>query len=128
MEIIKKETKNGIKILKYVLLALLISLIGILIFSVLLSYTNISENYINPVTTAITSLSIFIGSLLISRKTKKTGLINGLLVSSIYILIIYLISSILNWNFSINLQSIIFIIVNILCGLVGGIIGVNLKF
>ena len=39
--------------------------------------------------------------------------------------IVYLISSILNWDFSLNITSIIFIVVGILFGILGGIIGVN---
>lgn len=42
-------------------------------------------------------------------------------------ILIYLISSILNWQFSLNVQSIIMIVVSILFGILGGIIGVNKK-
>ena len=40
---------------------------------------------------------------------------------------IYLISSILNWKFSLNIQSIIMIATAIIFGVLGGIIGVNQK-
>ena len=42
-----------------------------------------------------------------------------------YIIILYLISSLLNWHFGLNLQSVIMIAVGIIFGIIGGIIGVN---
>jgi len=54
-------------------------------------------------------------------------LINGGIIGGVYILIIYLISSLLNWKFGLNIQSIIMIVVGIIFGILGGIIGVNQK-
>lgn len=125
MEISKTKPSKNIELIKDVGISMLITLIGIIIFSLVLTYTNISENYINPVTIAIVALSILVGSIIFSKKVKKNGLANGLLVSGIYIITIYLLSSLLNWNFSITLQSIIFVAVGLICGLIGGIIGVN---
>ena len=52
-------------------------------------------------------------------------MLNGALVGGIYIIILYLISSLLNWNFGLNLQSIIMITVGIVFGILWGIVGVN---
>ena len=49
------------------------------------------------------------------------------MIGAIYILIIYLISSILNWRFSLSVQSLIMIVIAIVFGILGGIIGVNKK-
>ena len=96
-------------IMKGVGISLLATMISLIIFSALLTYTNISEQAINPVIIVITAISILIGSSIGNNKIKKSGLINGALVGLIYMLIIYLISSILNWDFSLNISSIIFI-------------------
>ena len=90
-------------------------------------YTNIQENVINPVIMILTAISILIGSSIGNAKIRKNGLINGGIIGGAYILIIYLISSILNWRFSLNVQSIIMIVVSIIFGILGGIIGVNKK-
>ena len=58
---------------------------------------------------------------------KKNGLINGALIGGIYILLLYFISSLLNWKFGLNLQSLVMIIVGVIFGIVGGIVGVNKK-
>ena len=44
-----------------------------------------------------------------------------------YILTIYLISSITGTGFSINIYSLIMVIVSIITGMIGGIIGVNMR-
>ena len=58
---------------------------------------------------------------------KKNGILNGGIIGGTYILILYIISSLLNWKFGLNMQSIIMIIVGIIFGVFGGIIGVNKK-
>ena len=121
------ENKSMINILKGVGVALITTFVLLIIFSIVLTYTNIQESVINPVIMIITSISILIGSSLGNIKIKKNGLINGGMIGGIYILTIYLISSILNWRFSLNVQSIIMIVVAIVFGILGGIIGVNKK-
>lgn len=114
-------------IAKGVGISLLATFILLLIFATILTYTQISETIINPVIIVITAISILMGSSIGNGKIKKNGLINGALIGGIYVLIIYLISSILNWKFSLEIQSIIMIAIGMIFGILGGIIGVNKK-
>lgn len=128
MEKIKNVDNNTfIEIMKGVGISLVVTIICLLIFSIILTVTNVSENVINPVIMIITAISILFGSSVINSKIKKNGLINGGFVGIIYLLILYFISSILNWKFSLNIQSIIMIAIGIAFGVLGGIIGVNKK-
>ena len=120
----EETTKN---IFKGIAIAMITTVIMLLIFSIILAYTNTSENTITPVIMVVTGISILPGSSLGSIKIKKNGIINGGLIGGIYILILYLISSILNWQFGLNMQSIIMIVIGMICGILGGIIGVNKK-
>lgn len=108
-------------------IAMLFTVVCLLIFSIVLTYTNISENTITPVIIVVTAISILIGSSIGNIKIKKNGILNGALVGGGYILILYLISSLLNVRFSLNMQSIIMIVVGVIFGILGGIIGVNRK-
>ena len=119
--------KNSIYIAKGTGMALIISVICLIVFSLILTYTNISETMIEPVTIAITSISILLGSFLGNMKIRKNGLLNGGLVGIAYLLILYLVSSLLNWNFGLNIQSIIMIAIGIVFGILGGVLGVNKK-
>lgn len=121
------ENKTLTNILKGVGISLIATVIMLIIFSIILTYTNIQESTINPVIMIITAISILIGSSLGNIKIKKNGLINGGIIGAVYIIIIYLISSILNWRFSLNLQSVIMIVTAVVFGILGGIIGVNRK-
>lgn len=113
-------------IIKGYILALIISLISLFIYSIILVNTNIQENTIKPVVITITAISILIGSSISSLKIKKNGIINGLCVGGIYLLSLYILSSIAITGFSFNISSIITIGIGILVGGIGGIIGVNM--
>ena len=115
------------QILKGVGISLLSSLVMLIIFAIILTVTDLSENTIPPVIIIITGIGILIGSIIGNRKITKNGIAHGGLVGFIYFLIIYLISSTLNGNFMLNIQSIIMIASALVCGMIGGIIGVNRK-
>ena len=108
-------------------LSIAITIIGLIIFSILLTYTSIQENLIPTVTIIITAVSILIGSTISMCNVRKNGIINGASIGFIYILLIYLLSSIIESNFSLNINSIAMIIASIFAGTLGGIIGVNKK-
>lgn len=118
-------TKNLLNIIKGVIISIICTIIFLLILSILLTYTNISETIRNPVIIIITATSIFIGSSIGNIRMKKNGLINGSLIGGIYLLSIYLMSGIINQNFSLSVQSLIIIVSGMICGMFGGIIGVN---
>ena len=121
------EHKNIIQIVKGIGISILISLILLFVFSLLLTYTDISEETMPTVVIIITAISVLIGSSIINLKIKKRGIINGAIVGGSYILVLYLISSIISGNFVLNLPAVIMVISGILAGMLGGIIGVNIK-
>lgn len=114
-------------ITKGVGIALLVTIILLLVFATILAYTQTSETIMNPVIIVVTAISILMGSSIGNIKIKKNGLLNGAIIGGIYMFIIYGISSILNWRFGLEIQSIIMIMIGIIFGILGGIIGVNKK-
>ena len=122
-----KESNNFINIIKGVFIAFVTTLILLILYAIILTYTNVSEQTISPVVIVITGISILIGSTIGNHKIQKNGLLNGACVGLIYIITIYLISSILSGNFGLNVASIIMIAVSIIFGILGGIIAVNQK-
>lgn len=129
MEIYENEKSNTFfNILQGIVISLIFTLICLFIFSCLLVYTDISESLIQPVVIVVTGVSILIGSSIGNRKANKNGILNGALVGIMYILILYIISSIINdGNFALGTQSFIMIAVGLVTGIIGGIIGVNIK-
>ncbi len=127
VKVSENNSNSVVRILKGSIISIITTLILLIIFSAMLTYTNINENTMPTVIIICTALSILIGSQIATSKIKKNGILNGALVGIIYIAFLYIISSCITKNFSLNNYSIIMMLVSILIGGVGGIIGVNRK-
>lgn len=124
----EKEKTNYIFIFfKGMAISLILTVILIFITSILLCTTNLKENIISPMIVFSNSFSVLVGAFLITKKAEKNGILLGGILGTIYILIMYLISSIIHSNFSLNMASIGMIICSIVCGSIGGILGINMK-
>ena len=121
------KNSNFINVARGSIIAMTITLVCLVIFSVILANTEVAESTINPVIILVTAVSIFVGSIMSVSRISKRGIINGGIVGMIYFLAIYILSGIVNSNFSINISGIILIICGILAGMLGGIVGVNIK-
>ena len=111
---------------KGVILGYLFMLLEILIYSILLAYTSIPESSIPICVFVFSLLSVFLASSIVSMKIKENGMKNGGIVGFLYILLVYLISGLYSGNFVLTSEMITTIIFNILLGMIGGIVGVNL--
>ena len=108
-------------------IALVLSALLLLGFSLLLARTDMQESTIRPVIILLSSLCILIGSVFTARKNTKNGMVNGGFVGGIYLLVLWIISSILMEGMSFTLHTGIMLVAAILTGMLGGIIGVNIK-
>ena len=111
-------------IIKGVIISLITTMIFLFIFSIVLTYTNVSESFTTPVIIVITAISILIGSSIGNFKASRNGL-NGAIIGGIYLLSLYVLSGLIYQNFGLTMTSIIVIISGMICGMFGGIIGVN---
>lgn len=121
------NNNNFIQVFKGLILAFVFTLILLFLFSIILTYTNIPEDTIAPVIIIITIISILIGASMSTSKIRKNGIIFGGIIGVVYIMSLYLISSIVETGFFLNVYSIVMIILSILAGMIGGIVGVNIK-
>lgn len=126
-----ENTEVGNKIIKIgkgILISIILTLILLFVFSAVLTYSdNIPETTIPTVILIITGVSILIGSSISTIKLKKNGIINGGIIGGVYISLLYILSSILEKGFEFNTYSVIIIAISILAGMIGGIVGVNIK-
>ena len=116
---------NSIRVIKGSLFAIITSTIFLIVFAVLLTYTNLSETSITPVVLAVVGISILTGSYFSTRKIQQ--ILNGAIVGIVYMLILYIISSMIFMDFSLELSSLIMIGCGMIAGIIGGIIGVNVN-
>ncbi len=120
------KSNSFLKILKFVGIAYLMTLIFLVIFAALLVYTNVPESFMDTGVLIIILISILISSFLSVKKTKENGLKNGAIIGAAYILILYVLSSVFVTGFSLTAYSIVTIILSGIIGMIGGIIGVNI--
>ena len=114
MKVAETLSESGNNIKKIIIgsgVSFIITIIGLIIFASFLTYTSIAESTIPTVTIIITIISILIGSSICMSTVKKNGIINGVLVGLIYIGVIYILSSIVEGKFSVNLKSIIILMI-----------------
>lgn len=114
----KNMPENNIvkNILTGIIKSFIITFILIMLISLILVNTNINESTIGPGIFIITCISIFVGAM---SSIKSNGIINGGIVGIIYILTIYLLSSILNGEFGLTISSLILIVLSIFSGMIG---------
>lgn len=126
---LEEKKHNGVflSIVKGSLIALCVSLIGILIFAFCLKFTSLSDKLILPINQVIKGFSIFLGVFFGLKKRKEMGLVSGLLIGFIYTIVAFIVFSILNGAFSFDHTLLNDIIFGAIIGGICGIICVNLK-
>lgn len=124
------ENGGGNKFLlmvKGIAISMILSLLMMLILSMVLSFSSVKENVIMPTVIFISAFSILVSSFLVAKRIESKGIIYGSLLGLIYMLMLYLLSSILNFDFSLNTNAVVMITFGIVGGAIGGVLGVNLK-
>ena len=108
-------------------ISFILSIIFILIFSIILEKTNFNESYIDAIIIVISSVSILIGTTIATKKCKKYGILTGGIVAIMYMIFMYIISSIIICDFYVGSKSVLMFFRAVVLGCIGGIIGINIK-
>jgi len=133
MKMVENEKPSFIKrikllsIAKGIIISYIITVPILALFAYLLTYTNFPEKYMAPTVLIATLISIFIAGSVSTREIGSRGWLNGAIVGFLYIFVLYILSSILLTDFSVNKHVISMTIVGILAGSIGGIIGINIR-
>lgn len=117
------------KYTKY-LKALLYIFIPILIFNIILSiiyYFNIiNSKTLSTLNTILVTISMFIGGIYIGNKSNKKGYLEGIKISLIAVIILFIISY-LAFDKGITIKSLIYYLLLIISSTLGSMIGINKK-
>ena len=129
-DIAKIDIKNNNKILliaKAVFWAVSVSLLGVLLFAVVIKYTNVSEGAIQPVNQIIKVLSILLGCLVVGKKLQNKGWLWGIIIGVLYTIVAFVIFSILDGTFNLTANLFNDILFGGILGLIAGIICITLR-
>jgi putative membrane protein (TIGR04086 family) len=120
-------TPIWLTILKGSLIALSISLVGVLIFAFFIKYVAIPTDAIKPINQVIKGVSLLVGTFIALKKVNQMGLINGLLIGLAYTILAFIVFSILDGNFKFDKTLINDLLFGGIIGAICGIISVNFR-
>lgn len=116
-----------IHILKGLGYAYILTLIILLIYNVLLTFTSVSADSASIVTSFITTLSAAFGGFYASKNIKEKGLVYGLIVGMLYIILLIIMFYLAKEKYIFDMTIVYKAILVSVAGGIGGIIGVNFK-
>jgi putative membrane protein (TIGR04086 family) len=117
---------KGTKVMKGTLRGVILTLIMLGVLSIIMSFKELSSQFISVYILVVTCLSIIFGSIYTARKNNEKGWIMGFLVSVCYMLILYLASIIFFRDLSFGIGDILRIIIAVVVGTLAGMLGINL--
>lgn len=112
---------------KGIALAYTVTLGLILIVAIMLTYTSLEEKTIPLLNTIIMVLSITVGAIYLTLKVGRKGWLNGGAIGILYYLILLLLNILFLKEYSINIYTTSKLVISLITGIIGGMIGINLK-
>lgn len=122
-----KKTDYIRYILKGLAVSYIITFAIILIMALLLTYTSLKESTIPIINTMAMIGSIVCGSIYLTLNTGEKGWLNGMLIGFLYFLILLILNKTFIKTFSFNTYSFSKFMISLVTGIIGGMIGINLK-
>lgn len=119
--------KKMMHILKALGYSYMLTLIILLIYNLILTYTSISSNSITIVTSFITTISAAFGGFYACKHIKENGLVYGFMVGICYIVLLIILFYLAKENYIFDITLLYKGILVSVSGGIGGVIGVNFK-
>lgn len=125
---LKENKSNGIlKIVSGVAVGICVTLIGILLFAVVIRFVGINDKFIFPINQVIKAISLFVAMFVVLKGKNEKGLYKGLIVGFAYYVISFLVFAILQGKFSISISNFYDLLLTALMGGIIGLIVVHIK-
>lgn len=115
-----------LKAVKLIFISYIISVVMIMALAAVLVYTDMPDSYSEPGVKIIELFAAFLSALLIAKNVGGKGWLCGLLAGGANIIILLLLGSLLMNSVFFTNSNISLISCGALCGIAGGIVGVNL--
>lgn len=109
-----------------VLRGFIITVVLLLIFAVIMTFTEVSERASSVFYLVTTILSIMYGSIYAVRKIKKRGWLIGIIVTLLYLLVLYIVSIVSGNSSVIGTDRVTRVLLALIVGALSGMIGINL--
>lgn len=113
--------------IKAVAVAYAVSVALLVLAAVIATFQSMSDKGIGIMVNTVTALGVTMCGFLNGRRSARGGLIAGAVSGVIYTLLLCLIGNLATKNMTFGVNAITAQIIGIVCGAVGGIIGINTK-
>ena len=121
------ENITIMSVIRGIVVSYVITIPVFILFALILTNTDFPEKLISTVVVITTIISVLTAGTTSTRGLKNRGWLNGSVVGFIYMLILYLLSSLIFKNFAIDKYVITMTVIGVLTGAIGGILGINIK-
>lgn len=122
----KNDSTNYVPAAEGVLRGFIMTVILLLIFAVIMTFTEVSDKVSSIFYLVTTLLSIMYGSIYAVKKIKKRGWLIGIVVAILYLLILYIVSVISGNSAVLGADRIKRFGLALLVGSLSGMIGINI--
>ncbi|MFI3166992.1 MAG: TIGR04086 family membrane protein [Bacillota bacterium] len=124
----KEKTKKSyiFDIAIAVVLAMVLTMLGIVVFSLVLNFFDVPSGLIIPINQVIKYAGVFLG-VLIGITNKKAGLIKGGIVGMLAIILLFLMFSGIGGSVVFTKYTAIDVATGLLTGMIAGVLAVNVK-
>lgn len=123
---VKLNKKDFFEIFKGVIFSLIISILTVIVFAIIVKFANLSSKTVEIVNIALKIISILVGTLL-AVGSGKQGLFKGGIIGLLFVLVSYLVFSLINGSFSVNPLTAFDVIFCLVAGLLSGVFAVNVR-
>lgn len=109
-----------------VLAAYAVTAVVFVIYACLLTYTDMTEKYMQTVITLTVAASVVTGGFLSGRAVKKRGIVWGMLSGAVYAAIMIIFGCCAVPDFAFGTKTVLIVLVSVCGGGLGGIVGINI--
>lgn len=114
-------------LVKGLTMCLILTVIALIVLALILKFTSLSESKLPMFNNLIIIISVAIGSIYASGKSKENGWLIGALIGLIYYIFILILNILFIKDVSFTLLIIPKLVMSTFAGVIGGIIGINIK-
>ncbi len=121
----ENESLKISSLLKGLLASVIVTALAFILLALIMANTDFPQRLITPAVILTTIVSVLTAGSVSTRGIHNKGWLNGSVVGLIYMIILYLVSSLVYNDFTIDKYVITMTAIGILAGAIGGIVGIN---
>lgn len=121
------SARSGFGIASILMMAYAITIPVLFLLAAVLTFTDFPEKYTTIAVMLATLAGLFIAGYNAGFRNEKNGLVKGAVAGVVYMLILYLLGSIVFKDYHLNQHAIVMILTGLLAGAIGAVLGAKRK-